>query len=579
MSTTRRLSVSVPSANVPSVARFAPLVGFSALLLLAASACAPGDAPRGEGTAAGAGATPATHADLVAFHQEWREFQQPRFVDGVPDYSPAAMASQHAELSRWQDRLAAMDTTGWSVAEQIDWHLVRAEMNGLDFDHRVLKPWERIPAFYTMIHPAQSDVPAHEGPFLAGWIDTWMYDYPLSPEDAAELAERVGRIPAILEQARSNLTGDARDLWLGGIRAMQGQARDLTALAAQADGAGPELEHAIQEAKDATDAFEAWLEQEAPSKTGPSGIGVESYDWYLRNVHLVPYTWDEVVGIARRELARSHAALKLEEERNRDLPPQTRIASAQEYDRLLNQAVTDYLDFLGGNGLLSMRDYMDQALRERIGSFEPVDPPDAPRGFFSEVSYRDPLTMRTHGHHWFDLAMMATAPHPSPVRATPLLYNIWDSRAEGVATGMEEWMMNAGLFDDRPRSRELIHILVAQRAARSIGGLMMHGQRWPQAEACAFAARWTPRGWMPEDSETVWGEQDLYLVQPFYEASYLTGKHQLEQLMAERAQQLGADYSFKRFMDDVEASGLIPVSLIRWEMTGRDDEIREMTRE
>ena len=574
MSISRRLSVRAPSA-----ARFVSLAGLSALAVLAASACAPGDARRGEGAAAGAGTTAATHADLVAFYQEWRAFQEPAFVDGIPDYSPAAMAEQHAELSRWEARLAAMDTTGWSVAEQIDWHLVRAEMNGLDFDHRVLKPWERIPGFYRMIHLAQSDVPAHEGPFLAGWIDTWTYDFPLSPEDAAELAERVGRIPAILQQARSNLSGDARDLWWGGIRAMQGQARDLMTLAVRAEGAGAELEHAIQEAREATDAFVAWLEQEAPSKTGPSGIDVESYDWYLRNVHLVPYTWEEVVGIARRELARSHAALKLEEERNRDLSPQTRIASAREYDRLLNQAVTDYLDFLGGNGLLTMRDYMDQALRERIGSFQPVDPPDALRGFFSEVSYRDPLTMRTHGHHWFDLAMMATAPHPSPVRATPLLYNIWDSRAEGVATGMEEWMMNAGLFDDRPRSRELIYILVAQRAARSIAGLMMHANQWTQAEACAYAARWTPRGWMPEDSDTVWGEQDLSLVQPFYGASYLTGKHQLEQLMAERAQQLGADYSFKRFMDDMEASGLIPVSLIRWEMTGQDDEIREMTRE
>ncbi|MFO8174041.1 MAG: DUF885 family protein [Longimicrobiales bacterium] len=240
-------------------------------------------------------------------------------------------------------------------------------------------------------------------------------------------------------------------------------------------------------------------------------------------------------------------------------------------------AVTDYIAFLRDNDLLTMRDYMDQALRERIGSFQPVDSPGQFRGFFSEVSYRDPLTMRTHGHHWFDLAMMATDPHPSPIRATPLLYNIWDSRAEGVATGMEEWMMNAGLFADRPRSRELMYILVAQRAARSIGGLMMHANEWTQAEACTFAAGWTPRGWMPEDSGTVWGEQDLYLVQPFYGASYLTGKHEIEQLMAERAEQLGDNYSFKGFMDEMEASGLIPVSLIRWEMTGQDDEIREMT--
>lgn len=76
----------------------------------------------------------------------------------------------------------------------------------------------------------------------------------------------------------------------------------------------------------------------------------------------------------------------------------------------------------------------------------------------------------------------------------------------------------------------------------------------------------------------MWGEQDLYLVQPFYGASYLTGKHEIEAFMAERANDLGDDYSFKAFMDEMEASGLIPVSLIRWEITGRDDEILAMTR-
>ncbi len=536
------------------------------LALLLALGCAPADAP--EARDAGVGATPATHQELVAFYQEWREFQKPAFVDGVPDYSPAAMARQHRELADWQARLAAMDTAGWSVAEKVDWYLVRAEMAGLDFDHRVLRPWARMPWFYVVIHPEQSDVPAHEGPFLAGWIDTWAYEYPLSPEDAGELANRIEVIPPVLEQARVNLVEDAHDLWLGGIRAMQGQRADLIALADRVAGTSTELDTALQRAREATEAFIAWLEEQAPSRTGPSGVGVENYDWYVRNVHLVPFTWQELVGIHRRELARSHAALKLEEERNRRLPQQTRIATAQEYDRRLNQSVTDYVAFLGDNGLLTMRPYMDQALRERIGSFQPVEPPDGLRGFFSEVSYRDPLTMRTHGHHWFDLAMMATDPHPSPIRSTPLLYNIWDSRAEGVATGMEEWMMNAGLFDDRPRSRELMYILVAQRAARALAGLFMHSNDFTQEEAVAFAARWTPRGWMPEDSGTVWGEQDLYLHQPFYGDSYLTGKHQIEELMAERAEQLGEGFSFKGFMDEMEASGLIPVSLIRWEMTG-----------
>jgi hypothetical protein len=518
-----------------------------------------------------------THEELVAFFREWREFQHPVMVDRVPDYTPEAMAAQYRELADWQARLAAFDTAGWSVSQQIDVHVIRAEMNGLDFDHRVTRPWARNPAFYMMIHPAQSDVPAHEGPILYGWIDTWTYDYPLSTGDAAELAERFGAIPAILDQARANLVGDARDLWRAGIASMEGQIRDLTSYAEEVAGASDQLDHNIQAAIVATEEFLAWLEEELPNKNGPSGIGIDNYDWYLKNVHLVPYTWADLLVVHRRELARSHASLKLEEHRNRNLPEQTRINSAAEYDRLFNQAVDDYVAFLVDNEIISNRDYLAPSLRERIGTFQPVDPPDALRGFFSEISYRDPLTMRTHGHHWFDLAMMAQDPHPSPIRATPTLYNIWDSRAEGTATGMEEWTMNAGLFDDNPRSRELIYILIAQRAARGISGLLMHANQYTVDDAVKFAADWTPRGYMPEDSGTVWGEQFFYLQQPYYGASYLGGKHQIEELMAERAADLGDAYSIRRFMDEMEASGLIPVSLIRWEMTGRDEQIRAIT--
>ena len=133
-------------------------------------------------------------------------------MDGVPDYSVAAMAAQQRELSDWQVRLAALDLSGGPVADQIDWHLIRAEMNGLDFDHRVRRPWARDPAFYVTIYPSQSDVPAHEGPVIHGWIDLWTYDQPLSPQNAEELADRVGSIPALLRQAGTNLTGDAGDL-------------------------------------------------------------------------------------------------------------------------------------------------------------------------------------------------------------------------------------------------------------------------------------------------------------------------------------------------------------------------------
>jgi len=217
---------------------------------------------------------------------------------------------------------------------------------------------------------------------------------------------------------------------------------------------------------------------------------------------------------------------------------------------------------------------MDHALRERIGSFSPAE---GLRGFFAEVDYREPIVMRTHGYHWFDLAMMANDPHDSPIRSVPLLYNSWDSRCEGIATGMEEGMMHAGFLEGKPRARELIHILVAQRAARAIAGLRLHSNQYTMEQATEFAAAWTPRGWMPPESGTVWGEQYLYIHQPYYGASYLGAKHQVEMFMAERARQLGDDFTIKRFFDEINGSGLIPMSLIRWELSGDVEEVLALT--
>ena len=94
---------------------------------------------------------------------------------------------------------------------------------------------------------------------------------------------------------------------------------------------------------------------------------------------------------------------------------------------------------------------MDAALRARVGPYTP-----APREFFVEIDHHDPMVMRTHGYHWFDKVQMAHRPHPSPIRQGPLLYNIFVTRTEGHATGWEEMMLHAGMFDARPRSRELI---------------------------------------------------------------------------------------------------------------------------
>lgn len=509
--------------------------------------------------------------DLVTLFGEWREFAAPEYVGGVPDYSAGAMATQHAQLPQWRARLEALNPADWTDSRQIDWHLVRAEMNGLDFDHRVRRPWERDPAFYASVYAAESDVPAHEGPTIDSWIDLWTYDYPLSPEDAAELAERIGGIPELLSRARGNLAGDAYDLWVAGLRSFRAQAADLDDLATRVAGASDELDLAIANARAATDEFHDWIEALADTKTGTSGVGGDNYTWYMHNVHLVPYSWEEQVTLMRRELARAHASLRLEEHRNRDLPVLERIQTAADYDRRLNEAATEYMAFLEDGRIQTVQPWMDAALRARNGAFTPAEPGRI-RNFFSEVNYRDPVVMRTHLHHWIELATMREAPHPSSVRRVPLLYNIWDARSEGLATGMEEMMMHAGLFAGKPRSRELVWIMLAQRAARALGGLYLHGNVVDMEEAVAHATRWTPRGWLP-DADLVRNEQHLYLRQPGYGTSYLTGKIEIEALMAEWALQQGPAFSIQRFFDGFFAAGVIPTVLTRWEMTGEMDPV------
>jgi uncharacterized protein (DUF885 family) len=129
-------------------------------------------------------------------------------------------------------------------------------------------------------------------------------------------------------------------------------------------------------------------------------------------------------------------------------------------------------------------------------------------------------------------------------------------------------MLQAGMFDARPRSRELVYILVAERAARALGDLQMHANRATLEQASQFASDHTPRGWLRMTGHTVRGEQHLYLQQPAYGTSYVIGKVETDKLIAERRRQLGDTFTMRRFMDDFTATGFAPISLLRWELTG-----------
>jgi len=517
---------------------------------------------------------------LVKLFQQWREFEHPVMKNNVPDYSGSAMAAKAAALPRWRKRLDAIDPKSWPIEQQNDYKLVKAEMNGLDFNLRVLSPWARDPAFYVNVFSSRSDIPWREGPVPYPEIELYNYHFPLDADAQKDLTRKIGMIPAFLSEAKENLkASNARDLWVYGEEELRNQSRVLVSLEAgtltvhtlaehqQADltGTSPELRAAVATARKATDEFVAWLEKLAPTKTGSSGVGKENYTWYQQNVHFIPYNWDEEVVLLRRELERAQSALRLEEHHNRNLPPLEPAADAAAFDKMTHDRLDKFVDFLVKQEVIPDKPYIKPALAEELGHFIPEDQ----RVFFSRVTHREPMLLLSHDYHWIDLGRMRDEPNPSPIRRQALLYNIWDNRAEGFATAFEELMMHVGLYDDNPRARELVWIMLANRAARGLASLYVQNNQFTLEQAGQFQAEWTPRGWAKAKDSLTLSEQLLYLRQPGYGSCYITGKMLADELITEYAHQqdlAGKPFVLRDFMDRFNNEGMIPVPLMELEM-------------
>ena len=81
-----------------------------------------------------------SYSQLLELFEDWRDFESPPLLDGAPDYTAARSAERHAELQLYLARLHNIDTTDWPVDQKVDWHLVRAEMNGFDFNYQGAPP-------------------------------------------------------------------------------------------------------------------------------------------------------------------------------------------------------------------------------------------------------------------------------------------------------------------------------------------------------------------------------------------------------------------------------------------------------
>jgi hypothetical protein len=472
--------------------------------------------------------------------------RHPAVLNGIPDYTRETMGAKFDSLGALQERFARFDTAGWTKEEKVDFRLVGAHLAGMEFNHRIMKRWSRDPVFYGVI-----------GWFNPGMEESLSLPTPPIPEGRlVRLREGLEIMPGILDQAKENLTEMTPDMARLGIKRREWEAERFRAWLPAASEHHPELVESANRVLEAIEDSRGWLEEQLPGLEGPSGVGVDNYNWLLENVYLFPYTWEESVLICQRELERSLAMLKLEEHRNRDLPP-LQVAATEEEFQARQQASKEWLyRFVRENEILPAPDLM--RISEPGGYNR-----SSGRSFFSQVTDRDPLPLTPHdmvGHAPDGIRQREWGRLPIPRGYDP--YYISGIRAEALATGMEEILMHLGMLDERPRSRELTYMLRLFRAVRGLADLRMHSNELTLEEAMDFAMATVPYGWYEKDTYLIWEELDLYMRQPGYGMGYLMGAVQLEELISDQAMMLGQDFDFQSFMGDFIKAGLIPMELI-----------------
>lgn len=311
--------------------------------------------------------------------------------------------------------------------------------------------------------------------------------------------------------------------------------------------------------------FDVWLKRQRPGWTATAGSGKPAFDWYLKHVKLMPRTSDELAVLGERELERRWAIHALERHRNRQLPELQPAASDKDYrDRI---AATDG----------RIREFLEQQAIVTVPADVGILEANVPwlvrpggRNFWEEVQYRDPSPDHLHAvipGHRFDQLMAERQTHP--VRSTI------DSsaRIEGWATYLEEAMVQAGLFEDLPRARELIQVFGIFRAARVAADVWLQTAEMSVQDVVDY---WLAR--VPYlDKNVARVDAEIYLRRPpGYGIGYAVGKWQMERLLADRKRQLGEDFELKAFHDYTMTAGRLPLSLVRWDLTGLDDEVNRL---
>ncbi len=513
-----------------------------------------------------------SHADLLQLFGDFRSWQAGQADITRTDFRDAAVARRLGELRGLQQQLADMGVARWSPPQKVDYLTVRAELDKAEFVLRITRPWERDPGFFVseLQRPAFTTLPV-----TGAALD--------------RLRGQLRNVPATLAQARETLddvAADHADLAIDSLVKSDGvedgyPARPVAPagvigwyqdLLGRAKTQQPELTGEIETAIAELQSFQKWLVANRGKMNGRAGVGKEALDWYIGNVMLMPYTSDEVLAIGQRELDRFWGFYAVERHRNRALPEIALPKDGDEYLKRVADTDARIRKWIADEQIITIPSYIPADWTKLIVPpySEPYNVPWAvrptPPNYWEQIQFRDPSPDHLHAvipGHRFDLRV--SRENPNPIRSSVKS----DSRWQGWAVYLEEFATQTGFFDDRPRVRELIQLFGLWRAARTVGDVWNQRNEMTSAEVAAYWQQVTPY----MDANVARKYAHIRTV-PGHGLEYTMGNVQMWELLAARKQQLGDKFVLKDFHDEMIEKGLIPLSLIKYEMTGDDREVK-----
>jgi hypothetical protein len=566
------------------------LAAWLAMSLLAVAADV-ADPPAGDETeAAGADVIQALAADFFA----WRRMQQPSSGDDVPrverpdgwvpDFSPEALASYRQQYREYLLAVDRLDTTGWAVSARVDRRLLRAAIQRVFWELEVLESPHRDPLFYLQ-------------QTLGSVFELLLISSPVDADRARNILLRLERFPHTLEVAQANLDRPLRPFAQAAIDRLEGiggRLRRMESALAESfpADARPRLAAAVATATAALEAYSAWLQSRLETMQTAFAPGPPAYQWFLTNVALLPYTPGELLAQGSQAWHRAVAWDTLERNRNRELPPLPLFESAQRQAQASLLKQQEIRAFLEARDLMSVPDWlMHYRIRPLPAQLEPLafmgvtddltsetrldedaysyirEPsPDLP--YFALSAARDPRPLIIHEGvpgHYFQLALSWA--NPDPIRRRYI-----DSSAnEGIAFYVEELMLQAGLFDFSPQSREIVYNFMRLRALRVEIDIRLAVGDFTIEQAADYLARAVPM-----DRETALEEAVFFAANPGQAISYQAGKLQILRFLADARLDRGEEFSLRDFHNYLMRNGNVPIALQRWEYLGRDDDLRRL---